>query len=379
MKQSNDKKTASWRQRPKERKVWSAAAAVEFQRLLLHWYSRRSRCLPWRSDPTAYKVWISEIMLQQTQVKTVLPYFQKFLERFPDLDTLAGAHEREVLRLWAGLGYYSRARNLHRAALQIMQRYGGRFPSSREDVEALPGIGRYTAGAIRSIAFNCPDPVVDGNVRRVITRLHAIESREAESFYWNQASSWIPAGRAAEFNQAVMELGALVCLPAKPLCPECPASSLCGARSRGIQERIPAAKSARGIKDVILHLLVLEHRDSILLSSKNGAGFIPGDWGLPLQIAAGKKGKTAATDTWPHIRLPAALRPKKCGAVKHSITNHRIEALVYWARIPADQPYRAPVGMKWAARPNAEEFLTSSLFRKALKAAAEERMPEVSE
>jgi A/G-specific adenine glycosylase len=198
--------------------MWDWEKTRNFQERLLHWYGRHKRELPWRSNPAPYRVWVSEIMLQQTQAKTVLPYYDRFFKRFPDIQSLARASEQEVLALWAGLGYYGRARNLHRAARQIVDDHGGVFPDKLEEILMLPGIGRYTAGAICSIAFNRPLPIVDGNVRRVIRRLHGIGRRIPESHFWNQASAWVPEGKTSAFNQAVMELGALVCLPHRPLC-----------------------------------------------------------------------------------------------------------------------------------------------------------------
>src|SRR5438132_2793331 len=217
--------------------IWDPVRTAKFQDALLAWYSEHQRALPWRSRPDPYRVWVSEIMLQQTQVQTVLRYFDRFVRRFPDARALAAASEEEVVSLWAGLGYYGRARNLRRAAIEIVRRHGGRFPSRFDEILRLPGVGRYTAGAIASIAFNLPEPIVDGNVRRVVSRLHALERGAPERFFWEQARAWTPAGRAAEFNQAVMELGALVYVPSSPLCLLCPVAAPSEARRRGIEAR----------------------------------------------------------------------------------------------------------------------------------------------
>jgi len=198
--------------------IWRREKTRKFQERILSWHRRHGRSLPWRRRPTPYRVWVSEAMLQQTQVQTVLPYYRRFLRRFPGIKALAAASEAEVTALWAGLGYYSRARNLHRAAGKIVAEHRGKFPDSKDSLLELPGVGRYIAGAVLSIVYGKAEPVVDGNVRRVIGRLHGLPDKAPDSFYWRQAAAWIPAGKASDFNQAVMELGALVCTPAKPLC-----------------------------------------------------------------------------------------------------------------------------------------------------------------
>jgi len=247
---------------------------------LLRWYRRYRRPLPWRDTPTPYRVWISEIMLQQTQAKTAIPYYSRFLERFPDVESLAGALEHDVMELWSGLGYYSRARNLHRAAKLIIEKYG-EFPRDFPEILALPGIGRYTAGAICSLAFNQAQPVVDGNVRRVITRLEGIRSGAREAFFWDRMSAWIPEKQPSDFNQAVMELGAMVCVPSHPLCSRCPVEGLCEARRLGIQEAIPAVRTRRAAQQTPVVLLILEAKNRILLTSLQKLAIVPGQWGLP--------------------------------------------------------------------------------------------------
>ncbi len=314
-------------------------------------------------------------MLQQTQVKTVLPFYDRFVERFPDVRALAEAGEEEVLRHWAGLGYYQRARNLHRAAKEIMTLHEGRFPSSREAIENLPGIGRYTAGAIRSIAFNQPDPIVDGNVRRVISRLRAVEKTASDKFFWEQAASWIPSRQAAVFNQAVMELGALVCVPGKPLCVECPVVSLCEGHQLGIQDRIPAARSMRDPEPVSLLLLVLEHGSALLLSADRAVNFVPGTWNLPTRVADPSLRNEAPGKTWSSLCRMRGTVLRECRPIRHSITHRRIEARVFYGRIPGVRPPHPPAGMKWVDRAELETYLTSSLFHKALQSAAEFNAP----
>lgn len=213
-----------------------------FRRRLLVWYAKHARDLPWRRDRDPYQVWVSEVMLQQTQVETVKPYFARFTERFPTVAELADAHEQDVLRLWEGLGYYRRARGLHAAAKQIVSEHGGLFPSDVQTLQTLPGIGRYTAGAIASIAFDKRAPILEANTIRLLTRLIAYDgdptSSAGQKRLWAVAEELLPTKRIAEFNQALMELGSLVCTPKEPNCKQCPVEALCVANQRGCVESL---------------------------------------------------------------------------------------------------------------------------------------------
>jgi A/G-specific adenine glycosylase len=214
---------------------------------LIAWHSKAGRHdLPWQQDPTPYRVWISEVMLQQTQVAAVIPYFERFVARFPDARALACAPTDEVLHLWSGLGYYARARNLQRAAQQILARHGGEFPVDFESVAALPGIGRSTAGAILALSRNQPYPILDGNVRRVLARLNAVPGRSGERAFenelWRIAAEQTPATRAARYTQAIMDLGATLCTRHKPRCGQCPFTAECVAHSAGAETQYPAPK-----------------------------------------------------------------------------------------------------------------------------------------
>ena len=338
-----------------------------FQNSLLRWYGKHRRALPWRDNPTPYRVWISEIMLQQTQVKTVIPYFSRFLEQFPDLKSLADASERDVLALWSGLGYYSRARNLHRTARLIVERHG-EFPEDFKDILALPGIGRYTAGAISSIAFSQAQPVVDGNIQRVVTRLKAIRKRPAAGHFWDQMSAWLPAGKSSAFNQAMMELGAIVCLPSQPLCPRCPVERHCEARRLGIQNEIPAVRLKRQIKRVSIAVLVLERNGKILLTSALRLPFIPGTWGLPCrQIRKSESSEDAAAGLCSEI-LGRTIPLRPASKTSHSISNRRIAAFGFLGTLDrAIQPPQGTDNFCWMSRHQESELLTSSLFRKILQ------------
>ncbi|MBI3119584.1 MAG: A/G-specific adenine glycosylase, partial [Candidatus Hydrogenedentes bacterium] len=214
------------------------------RRALLAWYRQEARDLPWRRTADPYRIWISEVMLQQTRVDQGLPYYERFLDAFPDLATLAAASEDQVLKAWEGLGYYTRARNLHKTAQTVAEQHGGKLPERAELLQLLPGVGRYTAGAIASICFGERVPVLDGNVKRVLARVHRIEDSiddpATEKELWILAAELVPPRGPGEFNQSMMELGARLCTPKKPRCEECPVSAHCSAFAAGVQELLPA-------------------------------------------------------------------------------------------------------------------------------------------
>ena len=231
------------------------------RRRLLAWYRRHARDLPWRSDPTPYRVWVSEVMLQQTQVATVIDYYQRFLKSFPDVRALAEADPEALLSHWEGLGYYRRARSLHAAARQIVDLHDGEFPTTFDEVIALPGIGRYTAGAILSISGDKRLPILEGNTQRVFSRWRALESppteRAATNVLWQVAEEMLPVKGAGAFNQAAMELGALVCSPTAPDCDHCPVSGQCRARQAGLQDVIPGKVSQVNYEDRTEYAIVI--------------------------------------------------------------------------------------------------------------------------
>lgn len=254
---------------------------------LLAWYDANRRRLPWREDVSPYRTWVSEIMLQQTRVAAVLPYFRRFMERYPTVEALAAGEEQELLKLWEGLGYYSRARNLQKTARIIAEEYGGRFPSEYEALTALPGIGDYTAGAIASIAFGEPVPAVDGNVLRILSRvtgseLDVLDAKNRKTFRaWAQAA--ISAERPDAFNQALMDLGAGICLPGgAPRCMECPLAELCAAREEGTQALLPvrAPKKEKRVEELTVFLLRRED-GSVALRQREKTGLLAGLWEYP--------------------------------------------------------------------------------------------------
>lgn len=259
---------------------------------LLEWYRDNARVLPWREDPTAYHVWVSEIMLQQTRVAAVLGYYARFMEEVPDVETLANLPEERLMKLWQGLGYYNRARNLQTAARQIMEQYGGEFPSDYHSVRGLKGVGDYTAGAICSIAFGQPVPAVDGNVLRVVSRITGddgdITTPTMKRRVTEELEEIIPLQAAGDFTQAMMELGATVCLPnGAPLCDQCPAKGFCTALREGSIDRLPvkAAKKARRIEERTVWLMF--HKGKVALRKRPEKGLLAGLWEYPNELSGG--------------------------------------------------------------------------------------------
>ncbi|NWF65175.1 MAG: A/G-specific adenine glycosylase [Chloroflexi bacterium] len=252
---------------------------------LLAWYHTQKRILPWRNHPDPYAVWVSEIMLQQTRVDTVIPYFEKWMQLFPTVKALAAASEQDVLNAWEGLGYYSRARNLHKAAKIVAEKFNGELPSDLDDLRSLPGIGRYTVGAIASIAFGMDEATLDGNLRRVFSRLFDVDkfadSSAGEKILWELAAQNLPKGQAGDYNQALMDLGATICLPKNPRCLLCPLMSLCKAREAGTQELRPVLKPKKAVPSYVHAAAVIVERGRVLLSHRPAEGLLGGMWEFP--------------------------------------------------------------------------------------------------
>ncbi|MFI5349551.1 MAG: A/G-specific adenine glycosylase [Elusimicrobiota bacterium] len=322
---------------------------------LLRWYRRVRRDMPWRRAVSPYRTWVSEIMLQQTTVAAVTPKYEQFIAAFPDVRALAGASEDEVLQHFAGLGYYSRARNLRRAAQEVMAKHGGEFPSEFEDVLALPGIGRYTAGAILSIAFARPYAVVDGNVIRVFSRLFGLRGRAKDPAFvkeiWKRASPLVPKEAPGDWNQALMELGATVCTPESPSCGACPVAQYCVAFKRCIQDELPLAEARREPTPVRWTCLWIVHGGKLLIWRRSEKErLLKNLWGLP---EAG--------------RLAADIGPK-LGAASHSITHHALTVELLEAALDADA--KLPAEAKWVPLAKARDYLVSSLWLKLLRSEA---------
>ncbi len=327
---------------------------LSLRRKLLRWYDASRRRLPWREQPSPYKTWISEIMLQQTQVKTVLPYYERFLRRFPNVKSLAKATEDEVLRRWAGLGYYSRGRNLHKAAKAMMAEHRGSLPTEIGSLRRLPGNGDYTAAAIGSIAFGKRQPLVDGNVARVFSRLFGIrgdvKSPRTMARFWAIAGTLMKGcRRPGDWNQALMELGALVCLPSPKgaRCGECPLSTSCEAFKHGLQDKLPeAGASLPPIRLDWTALLVRRGKHVLLWRRAADERFLPNHWGLPEAR-----------------HLPSAKVGERIKTINHSITHHRIRVDVREASLGGGV---SPPQARWIEARRAASFLYSSLWRKAI-------------
>lgn len=258
---------------------------LEFQRRLIRWYRQQGRDLPWRRTADPYAIWVSEIMLQQTQVKNVVPYYERFMASFPTVEALASAKLHQVLKLWEGLGYYARARNLHKAANVIVDAHGGCFPTRMDDVRSLPGIGEYTAAAVSSIAYQVDTPAVDGNVNRVLSRIFRVDvdpkSSRGKKILRDRAASLLAAGQAGTFNQAMMEMGAIICTPRAPQCSACPVAAWCQARRKNQQAEYPvkSRKKQRPHKTVAVGLVF--QAGKILIDQRKPDGMLGGLWEFP--------------------------------------------------------------------------------------------------
>ncbi|HWB08330.1 MAG TPA: A/G-specific adenine glycosylase [Pirellulales bacterium] len=347
----------------------SAAWKRQFRRKLVDWYRRHARDLEWRRSRDPYRVWVSEIMLQQTQVATVADYFPRFVAEFPDVASLAAADEARVLRLWEGLGYYRRARQLHQAAKLIVAEHGGRFPSEVETVRNLPGIGRYTAGAILSIAFDARQPILEANTIRLFSRLIAYRgdprSKSGENLLWLLAEELLPASGSSQFNQALMELGSLVCTPRAPACEPCPVRSLCPTHRDGLQDSIPPPKPKPRIEAVRELLLVVRNQDRVLLRRRHATERWAGLWDFPRFPIDGADGssteavleKLAAT-TGVKARVAAPLT-----TIKHGVTRFRITLDCHWADC-LHAPRRLPTGIRWLRPTQLADYPLSTTGRK---------------
>lgn len=333
---------------------------------LLAWYDVSARVLPWRArgaaKPDPYRVWLSEIMLQQTRVETVLPYFAKFLARWPDINSLAAARQEEVLSAWAGLGYYARARNLHACAKAVVAEFSGRFPEEETELRRLPGIGAYTSAAIAAIAFGKKATPVDGNIERVMSRLFAVEEQlpAAKKTLARLAAEMTPAHRAGDFAQALMDLGATICTPKSPACAICPWMRSCAARTRGDQQTFPRktgkveGKLRRGAAFVVLredgHLLLRTRAETGLLASMTE---VPGsDWSAEYKEST-RDAPLAKTKWW-----------KTTGAVRHVFSHFSLELTVYIAQAPART--KAPKGMRFVPLHRLDDEALPSVMRKVI-------------
>ena len=343
-----------------------AQALATLRRALLAWYRKHRRDLPWRRSQDPYRIWISEVMLQQTTVQTVRPYYEAFVGRFPTLGGLAAAPLEDVLARWSGLGYYSRARNLQRGAQAIQREHGGTFPRDLERALSIPGVGPYTARAVLSIAYGVRVPVVDGNVRRVLARVLALRGKawRSDKPYLAPAAALLAPRAPADWNQAVMELGATVCRPREPNCPACPLRRFCRSRAEGLVSQIPEARLRRESQRVEVAAALIEHAGRVLLVQRVAGPLMAGLWELP-QTSLASRGRD---DLETELRARHGLRVK-VGAplctVRHAITYRRIQASVYAARLLRPLPRRAGL-FRWVRRDELTGLPLSALTFKLL-------------
>lgn len=312
----------------------SSINKIRFSSKLLNWYNQNKRTFPWRGHRSEYAVWVSEIMLQQTRVETVIPYFKKWMKLFPNVRALAKASEHEVLNAWEGLGYYSRARNFHKAAKIVVDKYGGKLPNDVDELRKLPGIGRYTAGALASILFGMDEPALDGNLKRVYARLFDVKipvnSTEGEKLLWKIAHENLPKGKAADFNQALMDLGAMVCLPKIPRCEVCPIAKDCKAKKRGVQHLRPV-KVAKKIVPHYVHVaaVVVEriaNSLNVLLAKRPARGLLAGMWEFPNARVEGESVGEAASALRAAYRLNVRMKrgSNPLATVEHTYSHFKV-------------------------------------------------------
>jgi len=341
-----------------------ATKLTPIRRNLLGWYEKNKRDLPWRRTSDPYAIWISETMLQQTQVKTVVPYYEKFLKTFPTVAALNQAPLRQVLRLWSGLGYYRRAENLKMAARVIMHEHGGTVPADYGKLRALPGVGEYTAGAVLSIAFQKTYPAVDGNVRRVLGRVFNLGDAAKLRI---MAQRLVPRWQPGNFNQSLMEIGASICLPREPRCLLCPLARHClSHRENGTKKT--AARRKLNFKNVTWPLAIVRRGEKILLRRRSKPGLLAGLWEFP---GGEKPARDSVVATTRHHleELGATLRSqRRVGEIRHNITHRRIRSPIFLIEVPADESIDLPASRwRWVTPAALYRYPLSSMTVKAAK------------
>lgn len=333
-----------------------------FQTPLLRWYRKNRRDLPWRKTQDPYRILLSEVMLQQTQVKTVIPYYNRFLKNYPTFQTLARAPLDKVLKLWEGLGYYSRARNLHNLAKALVDQKLKTLPNTFESLIELPGIGRYTAGAVLSIAFAKDFPLVDGNVQRVFARYFGIRqdirTPASQKKLWEIAETLLVKGQAGDYNQALMELGALICVPKNPLCPVCPVRAHCKARQLGLQNQLPVKAAKAKVPHVQIGAGVIWKEGQILISQRPLEGLLGGLWEFP----GGKleKGETIAQCVQREIQEELGIKVsvgKRIAEIDHAYSHFKITLHVHDCQYISGKPQTLGVrAFRWVSPPELKQF-----------------------
>ena len=339
----------------------------DFATRIIHWYHRHGRHhLPWQGAD-AYRVWLSEIMLQQTRVATVIPYYQRFVNRFPGLCDIAQASEEEVLKYWSGLGYYSRGRNLHRVAQHIVQRHGGIFPNLYSDILALPGVGRSTAAAICVFAFQQRQAILDGNVRRVLARFCAIEGytgdKKIEAELWQQAERLLPQDEIAAYTQGLMDLGALICVRSKPQCARCPVQENCAAYRQQRVTSLPAPRQRKPLPEKSSAMLLLISGNQILLEKRAGSGIWGGLWCLP-EVGQDRNADAYCTR---HLGLQGKQSYVNLPVLTHSFTHFKLHITPLLLHLPGRPGQISEPGKLWINLEDATGAAIPTPVRKILK------------
>ena len=338
-----------------------------FSARLLAWHKRHGRHdLPWQGTRDAYRIWVAEIMLQQTQVAAVIPYYLRFLARFPDLAALAGATQDEVLRRWSGLGYYSRARNLHRAAQLVAERHGGVFPRALDDIAALPGIGRSTAAAVAAFAYGTRAAILDGNVKRVLARHFAVAGfpgeRRVEMRLWQLAEEQLPPRAIGRYTQALMDLGATLCTRAKPACADCPLAQSCRALALARVGDFPAPRPAKAVPTRATHMLLLLRAGEVLLEKRPPAGIWGGLWSLPELADAARVRAHCRTRYGCSIAAPQPLAP-----LAHGFTHFKLQIQPLLCRVEKLAPAAREPGQMWLSLEEAHGAAIPVAVRKLIE------------
>lgn len=359
----------------KQWEAWNEEKIETFQETFLTWYHKEKRNLPWRATNDPYAIWISEIMLQQTRVETVIGYFYRFMEQFPTIQDLAEAEEQKLLKVWEGLGYYSRARNLKAAAQQIVVEFDGKMPNSIEEIRSLKGIGPYTAGAIGSIAFGLPEPAIDGNVMRVVSRLFCIEADIAKASsrrpFDEAMRTIISPDEPGEFNQALMDLGSRICTPTTPKCEECPISQYCLAYAENRQTDFPVKSKKAKPKDVYYIAGAIEDQGSFLLVQRPETGLLASMWHFPL-VEVTKEQYEALQRTWAKEEqlqldliaeedaleifpdLPVVWQKRHFGEITHIFSHLKWHVLLFYGRKRGELTLQ---DSQWAAKESFQNYV----------------------
>jgi len=336
---------------------------------MLDWYAKHARPLPWRRDTRPYSVWVSEIMLQQTRVETVIPYYENWIQKFPTVKALASAEEQDVLNAWEGLGYYSRARNMLKTACLVCEQYDGKIPGEAKELLQLPGIGKYTAAAISSIAFGADEAVLDGNVKRVLARVFrfsdAANTPSGEKKLWSLADSLLPKGRASEYNQAVMDLGATICVPKNPNCDDCPVAQICEACQYKEQSQYPVIQEKPTVPHFDVCAAIMRRDGKVLIAKRPSKGLLGGLWEFP----GGKleDGETHAEALIREIReeLATDVAPiEQFGTYRHAYTHFKVTLQAWMTDLTGLEPSAIEASeIRWVSIPELNDYPMGKIDR----------------